>query len=166
MKEFILDLKLRNEILFYFGLICFILAFLFLILTQSTTTRIAGVNAWYKPFKFSVSIALYAGWLTVALIPFTSDLLNKSGWKYAPFPPRTWAVIVYAAASLIIFFAYKKVKNPFYIIPLAWAYLGYFVRFDRELKIVAGILMILSLGYFISQIPVFFKRYRNVFLCL
>ena len=54
----------------------------------------------------SIPFALYAGWLTVALIPFTSDLLNKSGWKYAPFPPRTWAVIVYAAASLIIFFAY------------------------------------------------------------
>jgi hypothetical protein len=60
MNEFFSVLKERNEPLYYFGLVCFILAFLFLILILISTTQISGVNAWYKPFKFALSIALYA----------------------------------------------------------------------------------------------------------
>lgn len=109
----------------------------------------------------SIPFALYAGWLTVAMIPFTSDLLNKSGWDYAPFAPRTWAIIVYITACVIVLFAYKKLGNPFYIFPLAWVFFGYFIRFDEELKVVAGILMVITFVFFIFQLSLFFKGRRT-----
>ncbi len=58
--NFIRELKIRNESLFYFGLFCLSLSILFIVLTKFTTTQIQGVNAWFKPFKFAVSIGLFA----------------------------------------------------------------------------------------------------------
>ncbi len=60
MGYFISELKFRNEPLFWFGLVCFLLAFLFLLLTRFTSVQVAGVNAWFKPFKFAASIAIYS----------------------------------------------------------------------------------------------------------
>ena len=62
--NFIKELKIRNESLFYFGLFCLSLSILFIVLTKLTTTQVHGVNAWFKPFKFAVSIGLFA--LTMA----------------------------------------------------------------------------------------------------
>ena len=60
MMNFIETLKYRNEPLFYFGLICFVLAIIFLLLNKTTTIQLKGVNAWNKPFKFAFSIMLYS----------------------------------------------------------------------------------------------------------
>ena len=59
MKIFLETLKFRNEALFYFGLANLVLAFIFLILSQTTTTQVLGINAWIKPFKFAFSTFLY-----------------------------------------------------------------------------------------------------------
>ena len=59
MKIFLETLKFRNEALFYFGLANLVLAFIFLILSQTTTTQVLGINAWIKPFKFAFSTVLY-----------------------------------------------------------------------------------------------------------
>ena len=145
MKEFILDLKLRNEILFYFGLICFLLAFLFLILTQSTTTRIAGVNAWYKPFKFSVSIAFYV--LTMAWYVYYLPSFNVKLFS--------WSVVILLGFEIfyITIQAYRgqlshfNVSSPFYVtlyalmalaatlVSLYTAYIGilFFTNYFNEL---------------------------------
>lgn len=55
MIDFIQNLKERNETLFFFGLVCLVFSFFFLILTKLTNTQVFGVNAWYKPFKFAFS---------------------------------------------------------------------------------------------------------------
>ncbi len=60
MIDFIQDLKTRNETLFYFGIVCFVLSISFLLLAKTTTTQVFGVNAWYKPFKFAFSTVLFA----------------------------------------------------------------------------------------------------------
>jgi hypothetical protein len=57
--DFIFQLKQRNETLFYFGLVCFLLSLLFLLLTRITSTEVHNVNAWNKPFKFAFSLAVY-----------------------------------------------------------------------------------------------------------
>ncbi|MEM6380267.1 MAG: hypothetical protein AAF705_18910 [Bacteroidota bacterium] len=64
--EFLVELKSRNELLFYFGLINLSLGLVFAGLSMLTNIKVAGVNAWYKPTKFALSIGLYAltmGWL-------------------------------------------------------------------------------------------------------
>ncbi len=81
MTDFLENLKLRNEPLFYFGIICFALAILFLALTKVSSVQITGVNAWYKPFKFALSIAVYSitiAWYVWYLPSFNSKLFNWS----------------------------------------------------------------------------------------
>jgi hypothetical protein len=104
----------------------------------------------------SIPFALYAGWLTVAMIPFTADLINKSGWNYAPFNQQTWAIILYVAACVIVLSAFRKLKQPFYLIPLTWALFGFFVRFDTPLKIIAASLAVSLLIFFFVRLPKFY----------
>lgn len=56
---FIEQLKIRNELLFYFGFANLLVAILFLLLAYTTTQNLNGVNAWFKPFKFALSTTLY-----------------------------------------------------------------------------------------------------------
>lgn len=79
MIDFIQQLKHRNETLFYYGLICLLLAILFLILTKFTNTQVYNVNAWYKPFKFAFSTFLFAwamAWYCYYLPTFNINLFN------------------------------------------------------------------------------------------
>ena len=60
-------IKHRNEPLYIFGLLCFGAALVCLALIRYTNVQITGVNAWYKPLKFSLSIGIFAwtmGWYT------------------------------------------------------------------------------------------------------
>ena len=54
------EMKVRNEHLFYFGLLCVFISIICVILTKTTSTEVHGVNAWFKPFKFAISIGLFA----------------------------------------------------------------------------------------------------------
>lgn len=77
--DFILQLKQRNETLFYFGLVCFLLSLLFLLLTKITSTEVYNVNAWNKPFKFAFSLAIYTwtmAWYCYYLPSFNIKLFN------------------------------------------------------------------------------------------
>lgn len=112
----------------------------------------------------SVPFALYAGWLTVAMIPFTSDLLNKSSWNYAPFEPKTWAVILYIIACVIVLAVFRKLRHPFYILPLAWALFGFVTRFDAVLQVTAAALAVILLIVFIMQCVRFYKHDREQIL--
>lgn len=79
MIHFILNLKTRNETLFYYGLLCFVLSVVFLILTKYTHTQVYNVNAWYKPFKFAFSTFLFAwamAWYCSYLPNFNINLFN------------------------------------------------------------------------------------------
>lgn len=106
----------------------------------------------------SIPFGLYAGWLTVAMIPFTSDLLNKTGWDYAPFPQQTWGMIIYVVACLIVLLALRRLRQPFYLIPLAWALFGFAYRFDGNLSFVASVLCGLMVAIFIAMAVRFYRK--------
>jgi hypothetical protein len=81
MIEFIQQLKTRNETLFYYGLICLVMSFVFIILTKFTTIQVYNVNAWYKPFKFAFSTFMFAwamAWYCHYLPNFNVQLFNWS----------------------------------------------------------------------------------------
>lgn len=70
MKTFMDLLRQRNEPLYYFGLLCLVAALLCLLLTRVTQTQVLGTNAWYKPFKFFLSTAIFVwsmAWYTAYL---------------------------------------------------------------------------------------------------
>ena len=67
MVDFFAVLRSRNELLFYFGLICLLSAVLILQIAKFNHVQINGVNAWYKPLKFALSIGIFSwtmGWYT------------------------------------------------------------------------------------------------------
>ena len=81
MISFISELKARNETLFYYGVVCLVLALLFFVLSKTTTTQVYGVNAWLKPFKFALSTLFFAwamGWYCYYLPDFNAQLFNWS----------------------------------------------------------------------------------------
>lgn len=96
---FIKELKVRNDALFYFGLFCLLLSVICIVLTKTTATQIHGVNAWFKPFKFAVSLGLYS-WTMAWYCYYISDF-NTS--------PFNWTVIILFSLELlyIIFQASK-----------------------------------------------------------
>jgi hypothetical protein len=67
MIDFLNTLKFRDGPLFYFGLICLLSAILLLCATRLSKVQVNSTNAWYKPFKFAVSIGVFSwtmGWYT------------------------------------------------------------------------------------------------------
>ena len=67
MIDFFTILKSRNEPLFWFGLICLLSAAFLLLISKFSYVQINGVNTWYKPFKFALSIGTFCwtmGWYT------------------------------------------------------------------------------------------------------
>jgi hypothetical protein len=84
MMDFIHEVRLRNEALFWFGLVCLAFSLVCLLLTQFTSTQVYNVNAWIKPFKFAFSTFLFA-W---AMAWYIFDLPN---WDHRFYD---WTVIL------------------------------------------------------------------------
>jgi hypothetical protein len=66
----LIQLRSRNRLLYYFGWLNLAGAIVCIILTQTTTTEVLGINAFIKPMKFFISIAVLAftmGWYMVYL---------------------------------------------------------------------------------------------------
>jgi len=59
MKNVLEVLRQSNPPLYYFGWICLWAALLCLLLTRVTQVQVLGINAWYKPFKFFLSTAIF-----------------------------------------------------------------------------------------------------------
>lgn len=81
MIDFIQQLKFRNEILFYYGLLCLVLSVIFITLTKYTNIQVYNVNAWYKPFKFAFSTFLFVwamAWYCYYLPNFNIKVFNWS----------------------------------------------------------------------------------------
>ena len=79
MINFLKELELRDASLYYFGWLCLLLAVVFIVLSQTRPVRINGVNAWYKPIKFCLSIFCYGwtmGWLVHYLPQFNLAAYN------------------------------------------------------------------------------------------
>lgn len=91
MIYFFNELKSRGELLYYFGWICLALSILFLVLVQIAPNQVAGVNAWYKPFKFALSTFFYS-W---AMAWYVDELPQFNITLFA------WAVIVLLGFEII-----------------------------------------------------------------
>ena len=65
--DFLLTLKSRNEVLFWFGLANLVTAIILITLSFTKPVTFAGTNAWHKPLKFALSTLIFSwsmGWYT------------------------------------------------------------------------------------------------------
>ena len=79
--SFISQLKARNEFLFYYGILCFVAALFFLIMSKVSPVQYNQVSAWYKPFKFAFSTFTFAwamAWYCHYLPTFNVAMFNWS----------------------------------------------------------------------------------------
>ncbi|MBX7107293.1 MAG: hypothetical protein K1X61_01470 [Chitinophagales bacterium] len=60
LKSFYNELLRRNRLLALFGLLDFAAAALMLVLMQSDSHEILGINRWIKPFKFFASVGIWS----------------------------------------------------------------------------------------------------------
>ncbi|KOY85301.1 hypothetical protein AD998_03250 [bacterium 336/3] len=88
---FLQELKYRNIELFVFGIVCLVLACLFLILSYTSSTQVNGTNAWFKPFKFAASTFFYS-W-TMAWFCSYLPQFNTSRFS--------WAVIILLGFEIV-----------------------------------------------------------------
>jgi hypothetical protein len=59
MITFLNSLYQRNEILFWFGLLCFVSGIFCFFLAQLTSIQVLSINAWIKPMKFYFSVGIF-----------------------------------------------------------------------------------------------------------
>jgi hypothetical protein len=85
MIHFIEVFQSANKPLFEFGFCDFIAAAICLLLTRVSKTMVRGTNAWYKPFKFFLSIGIFA---------WTMELYTSYLSMPAAVNAYTWMVIV------------------------------------------------------------------------
>lgn len=141
MTEFLQQLKFRNEMLFYFGLVCFLISILFLVLTKTTTTLVYGVNAWYKPFKFAFSTLTFAwamAWYCAYIPHFNVKLFNWSiiillGFEiiYIAFQAGKGQLSHYNLSSSFYATMYSLMAAAATLVTLYTAYVGYlFFKYD------------------------------------
>lgn len=90
MIEFFKGLSGKNPVLYFSGLISFWLALVFIVVSFFDTKQVMGINAWIKPIKFFLSIAIFN--FTMA---FYLSLLP---------PQMEKKVFIYSAMVVIVFF--------------------------------------------------------------
>lgn len=93
MGLFLETLKNRNAVLYYFGWLCAVGTLICVGLALITTGQVLGINAFIKPAKFFVSIALFCGtmaWYT-GLLPQRRKVTIYS-----------WVVVVAMTIEMVI----------------------------------------------------------------
>lgn len=129
------QLKDRNETLFYFGLICFVLAMLFLVFTKLSPTQVQGVSAWNKPVKFALSLAIYSwtmAWYCYYLPSFNLSLFNWTVvvlWSfeiaYIALQAGRGQLSHYNVSTPLYSFLYAMMAIAATVVTLYTAYIGY-----------------------------------------
>lgn len=68
LNHFFEYFKDKNESLLAFTLLCFTGGFICLLLSKYSTLQVAGISAWTKPFKFFISIGVFAFTMVLYLV--------------------------------------------------------------------------------------------------
>jgi hypothetical protein len=155
--NFVIELKKRNAAMFWYGILNLLAAIVCIIMWQSTSTMVNGINAYIKPFKFFVSIAIFCftvGWLFYHL---------RMPRKITAF--NIMAIIVFTFESVVITWqaangrlSHFNVTTPLYgvlfslmgvaiVILTVWTgYIGYLFFKKKDLNIPSPYLWGIRLG--------------------
>ncbi len=142
--QLLLELKAKNELLFYFGIFNFLLTGIFIALSQFTSIEVAGTNAWYKPIKFAISIGTYSwtiAWL-MRYLPGESFSMTVS-----------WIIIIMLGFEILYIglqagrgqLSHYNLSTPFYS--------GLYALMAMAATVVSFITLILAVRFFQTPLP-------------
>lgn len=142
--DFISLLRSKNELLFIFGLVNFVLAALFILLSQVTSIEVSGTNAWFKPVKFALSIGIYS-W-TIAW--FMSYLPQDRGISL-----MSWLIVLMLGFEIIYIalqagrgqLSHYNISTPMFA--------GLYVAMAIAATVVSFITLALAIRFFITPLP-------------
>lgn len=77
MRNFLLEIKHRNSVLYWFGWGCLATFLILETVSCFSNIQVSGVNAWHKPMKFALSIWLYL-WTMAWFMPYFPDIKSKN----------------------------------------------------------------------------------------
>lgn len=83
-------------------------------------TKVPPVERWVSRVPFSV----YLGWVTVATIANTTQVLFWVGWGGWTISPQVWAVIMLTAATAIAWLMSLTRGDAAYLLVFVWAFIG------------------------------------------
>jgi hypothetical protein len=98
-----------------------------------------------EKWVLDIPFEIYLGWISVATIANTADVLSYFRWEGFGLDPITWALIMLTIGSLLailIFVTRRNIVTPFVFI---WAYIGIGVKFKeiQQLGMSAWVMAIL-----------------------
>lgn len=100
MLSFLSELRKRNSLLALAGWLCWLGAFVCMLLYQADTTFVTGINAWIKPIKFFSSIAIVSWTMAWLLIYLDEPKKTKTySWVLVVTMAIEMAIIVFQAAN-------------------------------------------------------------------
>ncbi|MBA2762247.1 MAG: hypothetical protein H0U39_09885 [Segetibacter sp.] len=155
--QFLIQLKQRNPLLFWYGVLNFLAAIICAVLTQTTNTTVLNINAFVKPMKFYVSIGIFV-WTMGWLMHYLQMPKKERSFTYM-------AVIIFTFESFVITWqavngrlSHFNKDAPLYItlfslmgiaisILTAWTgYIGYLFFKKRDINLPASYLWGIRLG--------------------
>jgi hypothetical protein len=132
MKKLLAEISRRNSTFYWFGWVNVFLLLLFCVFSIVDETIVLGVNAWYKPMKFALSIWIYL-WTMSWFMPYFPDGKRKVNVTFA-----TIAIMVIEMGS-IAFQAARGTTSHFNI----QGFLNSFIFMSMGLAIAANTVLLI-----------------------
>jgi len=91
-------------------------------------TNVGGLERWLVNIPFSI----YLGWITVATIANTADVLDLVNWGQFGISDEIWMVIILGVVAMIGWLMSLTRKDIAYLSVLLWALAGIGVKFPQN----------------------------------
>ena len=118
--------------------------------------QVSRAEMWAVHVPFSI----YLGWITVATIANTTQLLYYLGWNGWGISPEIWTVIMLAAGVIISALMSFSRADAAYSLVLVWAYVG-IANKHADTSIIATTALVASGIILLILVFVLFRRYRS-----
>lgn len=118
--------------------------------------EVSNAEKWAVHVPFSI----YLGWITVATIANTTQLLYYLGWNGWGISPELWAVIMLAAGVIISAIMSLTRADIAYSLVLVWAYIGIAIQ-HSDTPLVANSALIAAGLIVVILIIILIRKYRT-----
>jgi translocator protein len=118
--------------------------------------RVPAGELWSVHVPFSI----YLGWISVATIANTADVLYDIAWNGFGIPPEYWAVIMLTVALLLGILMAVRRGDVAYVLVLAWAFFG--ISFKQTGYLVPTMAMLAAIMALLIAALAFFIRWKTL----